>query len=218
MDFVIACLICFGLCSLTAYMDLHTFFSEKKTSVVSIIRVLSADLFIVLNGFLGLAILIWALMDPQAKINKVLSFESAIGKGLIIGISIPVLIRSKWFSLTTKDGGSSAGLEAIYEWIKFNVLQRVQSNSFLRKKHFAQVHAKKFEGKKSVPDKVLDGVCKLVKPFKSDDQIEELKKEYDNIKRRYNSKLASIAHLQALLEWAIDNTNISSMEQYLADL
>ena len=218
MDNIMAYLICFALCALTAYMDIYTFFSKKRISVVSILSVLSADAFILLNGLLGLAILAWALMDLQAKINTVLSFESAVGKGLIIGFSIPMIIRSKWFSLTTKDGSSSAGLDALYEWIKYNVLTRVQSVNYLRKKHFAQVHARSLNGKKSVPDKVYETVCKLVKPFKPDEEFEELQKEYNNINRRYKNELATIDHLQELFEWAMDNTSLSSMKRYLADL
>jgi hypothetical protein len=218
MDNLIAYLICFGLGALITYVDISSFFSEKKVGAASIIRVFSANLFISANGLIGLAILAWALSDPTAKINSVLPFESAIGKAFIIGISIPAIIRSKWFTVMSKDEKTNpAGLEAIYLWFKDQVLMKVLNHSLIRKDKICISYAKKLEGDKSVPDKVHERVAEIIGKIKIE-LLPEREREYKNIEQAYSDDIASFEHLKKLFNWAIDSTNISLMKAYFKQL
>jgi hypothetical protein len=218
MDNLIAYLICFSLGALITYVDISSFFSERKVGAASIIRVFSADLFISANGLIGLAILAWSLSDPTAKINSVLPFESAIGKALIIGISIPALIRSKWFTVMSRDEKTNpAGFEAIYLWFKDQVLMKVLNHSLIRKDKICIFFAKKLEGDKSVPEKVHERVAEIIGKIKIE-LLPEREKEYKNIEQAYSDDPASFEHLKKLFNWAIDSTNISLMKAYFKQL
>ena len=214
----IAILICFLFGALAAYMDIASFFREKKLGVARIIREAGAMLFIAANGLIGLGFLLWSLSDTNAKINEVLPFKDVLGRGLVIGLSIPMLIRSKWFSIK-QDGTSAAGIEAIYQWARIGVLHRVHRKSLGIKRRIARRYAGILEGRAQVPDRLLQYVLDVLEPFsKSERELDDLKAEYSKLAEAYAAQPASKEHLRELFVWAMDKCGIRSAESFLEDM
>jgi hypothetical protein len=216
IEALIAIFICFSFGAFTAYKDIESFFIERKIGVSRIYRQSAALAFIVGNGLIGVGILIWALSDSTAAINTLL-VDSVVGKGIIIGVSVPLIIRSKWYSMK-QDGSSPAGLEMIYLKIREDVLWQVNKNSVAEKERIAEKFASLLEGNETVPEKVLQHVISIREPFVSKDQLHEIRAEFDAMIPSKANEVASKKHLTELILWAMNNCGIEDSEKYLKSI
>lgn len=219
MNEITAMLICLFLGGFTAYMDIASFFKLKRIGVAGILQQPAALSFLLGNALLAAAFLMWALSSPQAKINAVLPLDGVIAKGILIGVTVPALLRSRWFSVSSKEesGSSAAGIEAIYEWFRRRVLEQVNGRSIHQKEIIALRYARQLEGKAEVLEYLRRRVQAQLELFESVETFEEHLREYENYANYYAEDVASQDHLMEVIQWAMDATGIKFTKQRLED-
>jgi hypothetical protein len=206
------------LASGAAYFDISFFFKEKKIGVGNIFRQAASTLFLLGNGLIAVAFLWWSLRDPASPINALFSFENPFMKGIAIGLSVPLLIRSKWFSIAKEEGSKPAGVEALYDGIRGNVLHRINTWSIKLKNQISRDFARRLEKKENVPEKLLEIVKQETKPFLPDSERKEMIEEYKRYEEAYKKSQNHQDYLERLFRWAMDWCGIDPVRKHLNDL
>ena len=204
----------FGFGILAAYMDIDSFFRKSRVgyTLQSNVRFWA---FVLLNGALSAAILLWALWgDSNSLINKVIQVESPLAKMFVIGFGVPLIIRSKLFSFG--EGQTAVGPALAYDWVRLKTLFSINMKSAAKKGQIAAQYAKSLAGGAGLPTTIKDWVDEYVRPFVSPSDQTQLDKEFDLIQARYTGAgAAGEDHLRTLIRWAMDNTSISYIEDRL---
>lgn len=218
MEIILSLSIVFLMGTLTAYMDLSSFFRRKRISIVTIFRHWVGLLFLIANGTIGSLFLIWAFTDKNAVINKMIPSSNPIIVALIIGVSVPVIIRSKWFTIGPSER-SAVGLAAIYEWIRINVLHRVHQHSIHLKDKLIKKYSMLVESNAEIANEIHRKVIDEVRPFiSSDSELEELDAEFNNIQGDFEDREGTQRHLSEIFKWAIERTSISYFKSCMENL
>ena len=212
---IFAWLASFLLAAAAAYVDISSFFRQRRIGVGSVFRQPSALMFVVCNGFVSVLLLYWALTDSELFINRLFTSDNPVLKGIVIGLSVPLLIRSKWFSVAKTDGNQPAGFEAIYEWIRLNVLQNVNTWSIRIRVKISQKFAKILVEKQNVSEQLRDIVDQEITPFENQDRKIEILDGYDRIQSKYADEEEK---LKQLLRYALDYCGIAPIRKHLKDL
>ncbi len=219
IEIVLSMMIVFLLGFFTAYMDLFGWFKRQNISTVTIFMNFSALSFLVCNGLIGLLLLLWAIFGESAVINAALPSSDVIPIAVFIGISVPALIRSKWFTSFSingvKEETSPIGIEAIYESLRIEVLRRILSSSIIKKNKIAGDYARQLQGNHGIPDDIMHCVIDGARPFRSKGELEDLEAEFQNYQRRFATRQSSEEHLKEIIRWAMDNASVHDIKQLL---
>jgi hypothetical protein len=212
---VLSLFLVLGIGMFAAFNDLEAFFEERRIGIASIWSHIPSFLFIAANGLLGLAFQAWALSAPATGgINAILQVEHPLLKALVIGTSIPLIVRSRWYS-TGVGEGKALGPEWFYEWIRRRVLQKLNDRSVELKQRLAASQADRLKAIAGLPDEVLKRVLETRRPFSSDGEMREIQQEFDNYTARFSGQHGSQAHLRALIAWAVDSIGYARTKRFI---
>jgi hypothetical protein len=205
----------FGM--LAAYLDIDSFFLEKRISYTGK-DTIEFWTFLILNGLLSAAFLLWSLSaSPASPINKAIQVESPWSKMIVIGFGVPLLIRSKLFSFG--ENQKAAGPALVYDWFRQKMFQSIYLKTGDKKDRITERYASQLSGRAGLDTQIKDWVDTYLKLFATPAQQAELDQEFNRIQARYQGALAlSKEHLSKLLRWAMDNTAIDYIERHLRKL
>ena len=210
------CVIVFIVGMLAAVIDIDSSFRARRISYV-IERNVHFWGFILLNGTLSSVMLFWSLSsDKDSLINKTLPATSPWGKTFIIAFAVPLLLRSKLFSVG--EAQTSAGPAIAYDWLRIRTMTSVNVTSAQRKGEIATQYSARFVGRAGLDTEIKDWVDDYVKPFATPAEQAQLEQEFKGIQAAYTSSALSQDHLRALIRWAMDNAAIRYIEEKLKSL
>jgi len=205
----------FGI--LTAYIDIDSFFREKRISYRAA-DTIEFWFVLLVNGSLSAGFLYWALSTGKdSPINKIIQAESMWGKTIVIGFGVPLLVRGKLFSFG--ENQTAAGPAFVYDWFRLKVFERIYWKSGEIKYQIIDQYGAQLAGRNGLDNDIKDWVDAYVGLLATPAQKAELDQEFARIQARYTGATAlSKEHISKLLRWALDTTAINHIQNRLKKL
>ena len=196
-----------------AYMDIDRFYRKRRVSILTVLRHIPTDIFIIANGLLGVMLIAWALRTGnESPINRILP-DLELAKVLTVGVSVPVLIRSKFFSFG--ENRKPFGVEFFYEWIRNKTLYSLNHFLLNIKDVESSRFARLFQGDNDVSDDLWERVRETAQQFPDEFDVADLQKEYKNYERQFVDEVGSEKHLKKTIRWAMDTIGVEPTKEML---
>jgi hypothetical protein len=195
------------------YMDLEAFFVGRGLSLPTVIQHWNSVLFIAGNAVIsGVFLVISLTSNGSDPISKVIQVSDPWQKAIIIAFGVPMLIRSKLF--TIGDEKQSVGVAFAYDYVRNKVLYGLANRVSDLKDKLALKFSKTITDA-DFPDRLKERVVEVRSKFVTAPELDSMIKQFDDIQKRYSSGGLSPRYIQSLIRWASDYIGLAEIESWL---
>ena len=205
-------LLCGSAGYISAWSDCHNEIERLNVRTLSIAFYPLCMLFYAFNSVIAIGFYIWAVVDPDAWINKAVGAENLVYKGILIGLAVTALSRSSVGTVRNK----KVGLVHAYDVLRMRVLEVLLTDSTDAKETIIDEYSGKFITHATFPDE-LESYVLTITQLREGTFQSKISRAFKKLKGTHGGDPTKVSiYHRRVIKVALDYGGISPVRRWLS--